>query len=198
MAYAEFSSYEIAIFVERLLNNKAMDKTRNLIIDFSLENWRQIQKLEFKQKKVKEKVEQTKKENQLTKKKVKKGTEMIVNIAEIDDCDELKKLLENPNIHRGKRQRIKKKLKRLNGDKTTKEENEDNKIELQKISRANKLNKKILSEQNVEISGKKRQQAENIKINKDIVKEVKKKRKKRKLKDEGDTLDVNHITIIYI
>ena len=202
VSFVECFNFELAKFIiDKLSGYKFNDKNnKGLIIDFSLDDFRKKNIREKKIERIKEYKKQKKKEKKEKYKQFKK--ENNNNNVSVKDCNDINKLIEmyQLTLSRGKRQRIKKKLKSLGYEKAipplqTKINNsveknisinendyEQIKIENNKTNLNKKLKDKIKKEKK-EILGKKTQRNylnENQFVLEDEDKKFKKNLKKEK------------------
>ena len=136
LAFVEFSDDDIALFAVRYLNNMHLAGNRPLIVDFSLDDARKLQKraqklekhqrlaLERKTEKKKE-IRQMKRQHKGEEETGQSGIQIdrsdasskyqSVSIGDCTDINLLQELLERP-LARGKKQRIKKKIQSLKNE----------------------------------------------------------------------------------
>ena len=132
LAFAEFSDPAISLFAVRYLNNMQLAGNRPLVVDFALDDARKlqkrVQKLEKHQRLALETKTAAKKEARNAKRHkvdvvetnidASQGIQITsqqrakVSIADCEDLEALKAMLEQP-IARGKKQRIRKKIQTL-------------------------------------------------------------------------------------
>ena len=135
LGFAEFEDEALALFAIRYLNNMELTANKGLIADYSLEDARVIHKREQRFERIKkvnlDKKREAKKDSkadpkaktpalpavvELGKKSTGTNEEKTISIDKITDQEVLHRMLRE-SISRGKRQRIKKRLAFLRGDK---------------------------------------------------------------------------------
>jgi hypothetical protein len=211
----EFGDHDMALYCARELNNLKLFKTKGIIIDFALEDHRALEKrkkrreLALKKKKSNNAISE-KKDSLITKhlkeksekkeKQEKRKVGVSIEIGDIEDVGVLKKLLKETKS-RGKRQRIKKKLKRLG---VRNNEDEDNTESIKnKNTKMIKKSEKGMKEDNGEeenkgLIGKRKlnpDNEENLQIEKQIMnkrKNKKREQRRHKQKEEDQEINVNY------
>lgn len=141
IGFIEVSDPDLALYLVNNMNNFVMNKKtmKGLVVDFALEDHRKLlkrkQKIEKAQKKIKEAKEGTEEDKQKQKKlkqklKQQEQDKDKLTIDQIDDIAKLRELMKATNS-RGKRNRIKRKIQRLNGEEPSEPRNTDHKKDKQ-------------------------------------------------------------------
>ena len=207
IGFIEVANPELAMYILNSTNNFIMNekKPKGLIVDFALEDHRKLLKRKQKMEGIKKKQREAKAEKDAEeeglKKKTRKERKMEKNVQTIDqigknlnsivinyyteDLEKLKKLMKETNS-RGKRNRIKKRIQKLNGElPEAKLTSQKEKTSVKKPSKkASKKQKTQEAEENEEEKG--RNGSKNIQFSKETKKllNIRNKSKDQIIEDE--------------
>ncbi|CDW89490.1 ribosome biogenesis [Stylonychia lemnae] len=233
LGFAEFGDEELALYALRYLNNMELVTNKGLIADFSLEDQRAIHKREVKFEKQKKLNQDKKREEKMEKKQQDEKKALLPTSGVVDlgkrnqpeklDKESIDKITDLELLHqmmrqtisRGKKQRIKKRIDKLEAergivrelpakDKTPKlpqQQQERPKVEVPKVSAQEKV-KSLLKKREEKLMQKDQKKKDKFKNNitdeeREIMKKIKNKKKDKKRQQARETDEFDDILDTY-